>query len=71
VPVFKVIIYHPDYLFNEMLTIVFINVPIEKFGFANAIACFIQNVPQCDFMFTLVFYFYFVNHARGINVNIG
>jgi hypothetical protein len=54
-----------------MLTIVFINVPIEKFGFANAIACFIQNVPQCDFIFTLVFYFYFVNHARGLHVKIG
>jgi hypothetical protein len=57
-------------MFNEILTIVFVNVPIKKFGFSDAIACFSQKNPQCKPMLFWV-HFNFVNHMRVINFEIG
>jgi hypothetical protein len=44
--VFEFIIYLQHQLFDEILTIVFVNVPIEKFGFSDTIACFGQKTAQ-------------------------
>ena len=68
--VFKFVIYHYNQLFNEILTIISINVPIEKFGFSDAIACFIHKTAQRE---PILFWFHlnFVDHVCVVNFEIG
>jgi hypothetical protein len=68
--VFKFVIYHYNQLFNEILTIVFINVPIKKFGFSNAIAGFIQKTAQRE-PILFWFHFDFVDYVGVVNFEIG
>jgi hypothetical protein len=68
--VFEFVIYHSNQLFDEILTIVFINVPIKKFGFSNAIACFGQQTAQRNHIL-FGFHFDLVDHVGVVNFEIG
>ena len=48
---FEVLVYYRYQLFYEIVTVVFVNVPIEKGGFPNALTCFIKNPAQSCFVF--------------------